>query len=116
MPKFTYDCPKCGHSVQKITNIKHVESCSCGTVMTRRVPVLRPSTVKETIDTFMGTVQDKEQSEKVKENNDLHYWSVEVPRMVNSGVYTIETMVENGWVYFNDKNEMCINTKPPSKR
>ncbi len=54
--------------------------------------------------------------EILQERKADHYWEVIVPDMVNSGTYTIETMLEQNWVQFNEKGEMIINTKPPGKR
>lgn len=85
--------------------------------MKRQMPKLGgQSQVNETVDEYTGITWKDGQRDAIKERKDKYYWEVEVPRMVNSGTYSIETMLEMGWVYFNDKDEMCVNNKPPSER
>jgi len=48
--------------------------------------------------------------------SDNYFWSVEVPRLVNTGTYSIETMIENDWISVDDKGNIQINTRPPKKR
>lgn len=85
--------------------------------MVRLMPTLAgKAQVNETVDKYAGRVWQDDQRESIKERKDKHYWEVEVPRMVNSGTYSLETMLEMGWVYLNDKGEICVNNKPPSRR
>lgn len=74
------------------------------------------SQVNETIDKHSGIVWQADQQESIKARRDKYYWEQEVPRFVHSGVYGLDTMLENGWVYLNEKEEMCIHNKPPSER
>jgi hypothetical protein len=85
--------------------------------MKRQLPKLggQPD-VHETVNEYTGVTWKEGQKEAIDERRAKYYWEVEVPRMVRSGTYSIETMLEMGWVYFNDKEEMCVNNKPPSER
>jgi hypothetical protein len=73
------------------------------------------STVTEVVDKYLGQTHIEDQRKILEDRKQDYYWAVEVPRFVNSGTYSLETMLENGWVYLNDKNEMIIRTKPPHK-
>jgi len=53
--------------------------------------------------------------EILKERKADYYWGTIVPEMVDSGTYTIETMLEQNWVYYNEKNELVTRNKPPQK-
>lgn len=123
MPKYTFKCPECGLVEQQNVprSVKEVSCCRCApdkeSWMKRQMPKLGgQSEVNETVDEYTGIVWKDGQRESIKERKEKFYWEVEVPRMVNSGTYSIETMLEMGWVYINDKDEMCINNKPPSER
>ncbi len=119
MPKYTFKC-SLGHEVQKYTSSKiksfHCEHNTCSAVMERQPPKLQPADVEETIDKFFNIKQRPDQGEIVQQRRDEYYWTVEVPRLVNSGTYSTETMLEMGWVYIDDKRQIQICTTPPHKR
>ena len=118
MPKYTFLCSECGSSTQRYVSRKTRElDCACGAKMLRQVPRLSgPPEVKETVDKFFNVQLPQDHKEQIRERSDEYYWSVEVPRLVNSGKYSLETMLEMGWVYFDEKNQLQVQTKPPSKR
>lgn len=120
MPKYTFKC-SLGHTVQKYTSSKTTgfpcEEGYCSAVMVRQMPTLNgPADVTETVDKYMGVTWRPDQKEQVKQRRDEFYWTVEVPRMVASGTYTVETMLENGWITLDDHGHVQVNNKPPSKR
>jgi len=85
--------------------------------MERQMPILNgQSNVTEVVDKYMGIVWKEGQRELVKERHDEYYWSVEVPRLVNSGTYSLETMLQNGWVWIDDNEHIHTHTKPLHKR
>ncbi len=105
MPKYTFVCPVCNHSEQNYVPRK-VSEVACEACysqgrkdvwMKRKMPTLagRPDTT-EVVDEYTGTVWKEDQQELIKQRKDEYYWSIEVPRLVNSGTYSIETMVEMG--------------------
>lgn len=117
MPKYTFICEKCDTLVQKYTSRdKKAIKCKCGGSLQRQLPRPNKADVEETIDKYMGTKQRPDQREVVQQRRDEYYWTIEVPRLVNSGTYSVETMLEMGWIYLDEKNQIQINTSPPHKR
>lgn len=117
MAKYTYYCTTCNKEEHKIVTDRHrTIQCSCGTTMSRMMPRLSPSTTEEIVNTHTNQAHIKDQGTIVKARRDEYYWSVEVPRLVNSGVYSIDTMLENGWITLGDDKQIVINTKPPHRR
>jgi hypothetical protein len=85
--------------------------------MERLLPKLNGgSSVSEVVNKYTGQTQKQDQSIMVKERQAKYYWSVEVPRMVASGTYGVDTMLEQGWIWFDDKKQMRVHTKPPHER
>jgi len=39
-----------------------------------------------------------------------------VPRLVNSGTYGLDTMLENEWIWVDDNDKIHIYDKPPCDR
>ena len=117
MPKYTFECSDCDYIVQRIVPVKtKTLHCKCGKEMKRRLPVLAGSTqVNEVVDKTTGKRWKQDQTEILEERKEDYYWSIEVPRMVNSGKYSIETMLEMGWIYFDDKEDIKVRTKSPQK-
>jgi hypothetical protein len=69
----------------------------------------------ETVDKFTNKKRVENQEDILKERKADHYWEQVVPKLVESGTYSLETMLEQGWVYYNEKNELVTRTKPPQK-
>jgi hypothetical protein len=120
MPKYRFICDECGKEVYKFVKASRTEMrclLSCDGTMKRALPTLNgPADVTEVVDKYTGTTWRQDQKDILKERRDEYYWTVEVPRFVNSGTYSVETMLENGWIYFDDKKQMQINNRPPHKR
>ena len=99
------------------SSVFHIKCANCEAEMNRQLPSLNgPAEVRETIDKLSGVEWKQDQKEILKGRRDDYYWSVEVPRMVNSGKYSAETMLENGWIYIDDKGQVHTHTKPPGRR
>lgn len=116
MPKYTFKCNKCSLQKQTYTNtsVKEIE-CECGDSMKRQMPSLRGLKTTETVDKYTNRKHISDHDNVLKERKLDYYWSVEVPKMVNSGTYSIETMIEQGWVYYDEKGNLITRTKPPQK-
>lgn len=116
MPKYTFTCPKCKESTQIYTlpSIKYIE-CNCGEDMDRKLPKLRGLKTTEVIDKFTNKKHITDHKEIVKERKADYYWEVHVPEMVNSGQYELSTMLEQGWVFYNERGDLITRTKPPQK-
>jgi hypothetical protein len=116
MPKYTYLCPN-GHRDQIFADHDRKECVctTCGEIAKRQMPKLAGQETRELIDKHLGTVWKQDQKEMVQERKADFFWEVEVPRMVNSGIYSLETMLENQWVYYDEKNNLVTRTKPPKR-
>ena len=117
MPKYTFACPHCDSLEQKITDIStnKVVCHHCGKEAIRQMPILKGIKSTEVIDKYTGKKHVEDHKEKISERKADYYWSVEVPKLVNSGIYELGTMLQQGWVYYNEKNELVTRTKPPQK-
>lgn len=119
MPKYTFKCSNCSNEMQMFVSVKtKTFACKdCGMSMDRKLPKLSgQADVNETIDDYTGIVHRADQREIVEQRRNEYYWSVEVPRMVNSGTYSVQTMLDMGWIYLDEKNQIQIHTKPPHRR
>jgi hypothetical protein len=114
MAKYTFHCEKCDSSKQRFTSasVKEVV-CDCGGTMHRQMPNIALQRVTETVDSYTGVTRDQDHDDLTKNRRDDHYWTVEVPRLIET--CSIETSLENGWLVYNEKGELVIN-KPPGKR
>lgn len=119
MPIYVFKCKNCGHEERLFTSIKRMVSpCpQCKEeYMERQMPVLAGSAqVRETVNKLTNTKWIDNQEEILKNRRDDYFWSKEVPRLVQSGTYSLETMLENNWVYFDDKGQLQTRTKHPSR-
>lgn len=117
MPKYTFLCNSCESLEQKITDIStdKIVCHHCGKDAIRQMPMLKGIKSTEVVDKYTGKKHVEDHKEKVSERKADYYWSVEVPKLVNSGIYELGTMLQQGWVYYNEKNELVTRTKPPQK-
>ena len=118
MPKYTNECPSCGHTLQKYNNPKDAPNYCCphcGTTMVKKMPIIKGVKTTETVDKYTNKKHVADHKEIVNERKQDFYWSKEVPKMVNSGIYELSTMLEKGWVYYDDKGNLVTRTKPPQK-
>lgn len=119
MAKYTFKCKTCGWSGQKFASAISISTTceKCSGVADRQLPTLNgPANVTEVVDKYTGLAIRPDQKEQVKSRRDEYYWTVEVPRMVASGIYSVETMLENEWIYLDDDGKVHIQSKPPHKR
>jgi hypothetical protein len=83
--------------------------------MKRQLPKIRGLKNTETVDKFTNRKHISDQKEIVAERKADYYWEVEVPKMVASGTYSLETMLEQDWVYYDEKGNLVTRNKPPQK-
>ena len=117
MPKYTFKCTTCEFQGQKIVErkTKTISCPECGADANRQMPQLSgPPEVREKVGEF-GKTQKKDQEKMLKDRQADYYWKHEVPKFVASGIYTLETMLENQWVYYDDNGKLHTRTRPPSK-
>ena len=111
MPKYTFICEGCSHSKQIYASSTIIESeCTCGFKMRRQLPKLRGLKTTETVDKFTNQQHITDHKEILHTRKEDYYWSVEVPKMVNSGTYALDTMLEKQWVYYNEKGDLVTQT------
>jgi ssDNA-binding Zn-finger/Zn-ribbon topoisomerase 1 len=116
MPKYTFICNKCGKQIQKyLSSSQRFNQCDCGETVERSMPNISGTKTTETVDKLLNRKHIDGQIGALKERKLDYYWEVEVPKMVDSGIYSIETMLEQGWVYYNEKGELTARTKPIQK-
>ena len=118
MPRFKFKCPQCDEIITKRVAVGTQEiDCKCGGRMQWQMPMLiGASEVTETVDKNFGTKWRADHRDDLQMRKAQYFWQHEVPRLVNSGTYGLDTMLENGWIIVNDKGEIEIQTKPPHKR
>ena len=119
MPKYSFQCPSCGAETQMYVPplVKQVECKTCSSTMDRQMPSLNgPANVREVIDKHTGITWTDGQQDMVKERREEYYWTIEVPKFVSSGTYSLETMLENGWIWVDDADKIHIHDKPPHRR
>jgi len=117
MPKYSFLCSICDQVYQErvSSSIINIKCPTCNQICNRQMPIISKVRTTETVDKFLNKKHLVDQNETIKERKADYYWQVEVPKMVNSGTYTIETMLEQGWVYYDEKNRLVTRTKPPQK-
>lgn len=63
----------------------------------------------EVVDKEANIAWTDGQEADIKQRSDRNYWLNEVPKLVNSGTYSRETMIEKGWIIVNEKGRTEIN-------
>jgi len=117
MPKYTFQCDRCKKSVQLYCQLHSKALCNdCNIDMTMRMPLISVPEVRETIDKNTNSQWKQNQTEILRERKADYFWEVEVPRLVNSGIYSLETMLENQWVFYDEKNNLQTRNTPPQKQ
>ena len=79
--------------------------------MKRQLPNLTGSTTKETVDKLSNTSHMDNHDQIIQNRKEAYYWEVEVPRFVQT--YDKETCLRQGWLYYDDKGQLQVRTKPP---
>lgn len=112
MPKYHFSCFKCASKVQKYvaSTVETLPCQRCGETMTRDLPnIIGQTEVKELVDPYTNRKWTKDQEPIMKDRRDQYFRDIEIPRLIQSGTYSIETCLENKWLIYNDKGELVIN-------
>jgi hypothetical protein len=117
MAKYRYQCEDCSIVFERYTSvsIEALPCKECGAKAKRLFPNIGSKKVTETVDSFTN-IRHEEDNRKNIENRRLeHFWSVEVPRFVQSGIYSTETMLAEGWIVYDEKQELVVAKGPKGK-
>ena len=87
----------------------------CQGLMNRKMPNLKPPKVTEVVDKYSNKKHVDDQKSVLQERKLDYYWKHEVPKLVDSGIYGLDTMLQQGWVYYDEKHNLITRTKPPEK-
>lgn len=114
MPKFRFLC-ECSTEAEHFVSSKTQETdCArCGKKAKRQFPGAGSQQSREVVDSFTNTRQTPDAKLENLARKTEYFWEIEVPRLIQT--YSLETCLQEGWLVYNDKNELVIN-KPPSKR
>jgi len=117
MAKYKYQCGNCGvviemYASKEVEVIKHGE---CGGWATRLFPNIGSKKVTETVDPYLSIRHEEDHKKQLEDRRTEYFWEVEVPRFVQSGIYSMETMLAEGWLVYNEKGELVIG-KPKKKK
>ncbi len=116
MPKYTFRCESCSEEKQIYVSTSTKQCpCDCGGDMNRQIPQIGGIQVNELMDKYTNKSLITGHKEIIQERKLDHYWAVEVPNMVNSGTYALDTMLEREWVFYDEKGDLITRTKPPQK-
>ena len=113
MAKNRYKCNKCDKEETRYSSADEF-LCSCGGQKQKQMPQLAGhAQVNEVVDKYRNVKHKQDQKKIIKDRRSEYYWKVEVPKLVASGTYSLETMLEMKWVYYNEKGDLVTRTIPP---
>lgn len=110
MAKYRFQCEKCLIIFERYTSSStEVLPCKeCGSSSKRLFPNIGSKQVTELVDPFLNIRHEEDQRKQLESRRIEHFWEKEVPRLIESGIYSTETMLAEGWVVYNEKNELVI--------
>lgn len=116
MAKYRFQCEKCGTIALCYASVStETLACkACDGNAKRLFPNIGSKKVTETVDSFLGVRQEDDNKKQLEDRRTEYFWEVEVPRFVQSGTYSMETMLAEGWLVYNEKGELVIG-KPKKK-
>jgi hypothetical protein len=115
MPQYRFFCKKCQKEEVRVVPLSwDFVPCSCGGAMEKQLPILKKVVTKEKVDVSRNIDWIDDQEKILEDRSREHFWKVEVPRLVQSGEYSIKTMMENGWIYIDENGNQKMRTTPPN--
>lgn len=110
MAKYRFQCEKCSVIVERYASVSAdtLPCKECGANTKRLFPNIGSKKVTEVVDTFLNVRQEEDHRKEIESRRIEHFWGVEVPRLVQSGTYSIETCLENNWLVYNEKGELVL--------
>jgi putative FmdB family regulatory protein len=116
MPKYQFKCASCENKEAFYVSVDVAEKAcpKCAGAMLRQMPMTSVPTVKELVDSYTNIHLPQDNDKVLEARRSEYFWKVEVPRLVNE--YPLEECLKQGWLVYNEKNELVLQTKPPHKR
>ena len=113
MPKYRFVCGSCKRTEQSSVAVrtKTLTCPICAGSMERQLPVIKDTQVEETVNQLTNTTWKQDQREIVKARKEDYYWKHMVPKLVEE--HSLQTALENKWVYYAEDGSLKIYDKPP---
>lgn len=116
MPKYKFICSKCKkEEIKVVPKTWDYLNCECGGIFKKQLPILKKTTTKEKVDSERNIDWIEDQEKILEDRSKEHFWKYEVKKLVQSGEYSTKTMLENGWIFFDEKNNMQIRETAPNQ-
>src|SRR4051812_15662054 len=114
MAKYRFECKQCDTVIELYTSVKTESTpCKgCSSPMKRLLPTIGSKKVTEVVDPYLNIRHEDDQKKLLEDRRTEYFWDVEVPRLVQT--YSTQTCLEEGWLVYNEKNELVIGK--PSKK
>lgn len=118
MAKYRFQCEKCSTTIERYAsvNTEALPCKDCASPMRRLFPTIGSKKVTETVDPFLNVRQEEDHKKQIEDRRTEYFWDVEVPRLVQSGTYSTETCIQEGWLVYNEKGELVIGKPKKLKR
>jgi hypothetical protein len=118
MAKYTFTCDNCLNSEEKYASVStESTTCSkCGKSTRRELPMIGSKKVTEKVDDFLNIRHEEDHKKQLEDRRTEFFWNVEVPRFIESGTYSLETCLSEGWLVYNEKGELVIGKPKKIKR
>jgi len=116
MAKYRFICNVCDRELFMYIdrNIRTI-NCVCGKKMVRQIPrTSHDAIITEVIDSKMGVSLRPDDSEQATQRSEEYFWTIRVPELVKET--PIKECLRNGWMYYNEKEELVVQTTPPHRR
>ena len=116
MAKYRFQCESCSVIVEHYASVstEALPCKECGKNAKRLYPNIGSKKVTEIVDSFLNVRHEEDQKKQLENRRIEHFWDVEVPRLIEGGVYSLETCLAEGWLVYNEKGEL-VKGKPSKK-
>lgn len=117
MAKYRFQCEKCSTIFERYAsaNTEALPCKECKANAKRLFPTIGSQQTTEIIDPFLNVRQGEDHRKQLENRRSEYFWGVEVPRFVESGIYSTETMLTEGWLVYNEKGDLVIGKGPKGK-
>ncbi len=116
MPKYRFRCNACNREeqVNVAVRTKTLTCPICAASMERQLPIIKGTQVEETVNQLTNTTWKQDQKAIVQARKEDYYWKYMVPKLVEES--SLQTALENKWVYYAEDGSLKVYDKPPGRR